>query len=143
MVETQANPDIHAPNAKPWRRWFHFSLRTLLLVVLLCGSGMALRWNWEPWGLERTLIGHSETVIDAAFAPDGQRIVTASRDTTARVWDAASGRQIAKLEGHTDLVSSAVYSPDGQRIATASHDNTARLWDVASGRQIAKLEGHT
>ena len=30
-------------------------------------------------------------VYSAAFSPDGTRIVTASRDNTARLWDAASG----------------------------------------------------
>ena len=41
----------------------------------------------------------------AAFSPDGTRIVTASRDKTARVWDAANGRSsLSRLQGHTDCV---------------------------------------
>ena len=36
----------------------------------------------------------------AAFSPDGARIVTASDDRTARVWDAATGQEIAALRGH-------------------------------------------
>jgi WD40 repeat protein len=46
------------------------------------------------------------------FSPDGQRVVTASRDKTARVWNAATGQVIAKLEGHSGPVLSAVFSPD-------------------------------
>ena len=39
----------------------------------------------------------------AAFSPDGKRIVTASEDKTARLWDAETGQQIgAPLVGHED-----------------------------------------
>ena len=63
----------------------------------------------------------------AAFSPDGTRILTASYDTTARLWD-GDGRPLAVLEGHRDWVYSAAFSPDGRRIVTASRDATARLW---------------
>ena len=33
---------------------------------------------------------------------DGKRVVTASFDNTARIWDADSGKEIALLKGHTD-----------------------------------------
>ena len=76
------------------------------------------------------LRGHEKPVHSAAYSPDGKRIITASFDNTARVWDAANGQQIALLHGHKDSVHSAAYSPDGARIVTASDDNTARIWNV-------------
>ena len=67
----------------------------------------------------------------AAFSPDGKRIVTASFDKTARIWDAASGKPIGEpLTGHADVVRSAAFSPDGGRIVTASYDKTARIWKI-------------
>src|SRR5262249_3462956 len=66
----------------------------------------------------------------AAFSPDGSRIVTASDDKTARIWDAATAKEIAVLRGHADVLRSAVFSPDGSRIVTASADETARVWDA-------------
>ena len=84
---------------------------------------------------------HLNFVMFAAFSPDGSRIVTASDDETARIWDAASGRQIAVL-GHRQPVFSAVFSPDGSRIVTTSKENAAIIWDTATARTIAILRGH-
>jgi WD40 repeat protein len=73
----------------------------------------------------------------AAFSPDGKRVVTASDDNTARLWDADTGKEAAVLKGHTNRVWSAAFSPDGKRVVTASADNTARLWDADTGKEAA------
>jgi len=93
---------------------------------------------------ERIVLGHENPVRSAAFSPDGQRIVTASEDKPARIWDAESGKAIGEpLKGHDGAVNGAVFSPDGKRIVTASDDKTARIWDVASGKPIGEpLKGH-
>jgi WD40 repeat protein/energy-coupling factor transporter ATP-binding protein EcfA2 len=84
-------------------------------------------------------VGHEGGVNSSAFSPDGVRIVTASDDKTARIWDAASAKEIAVLRGHENSVRSAAFSPDGVRIVTASWDNTARIWDAATAKEIAVL----
>jgi WD40 repeat protein len=58
----------------------------------------------------------------AAFGPDGGRMVTASEDGTARIWDAATGREVTVLRVHETCMLSAAFSPDGARIVTASSD---------------------
>jgi WD40 repeat protein len=73
--------------------------------------------------------GHESSVVSAAFSPDGSRIVTASSDTTARIWDVTTGKEIAVLRGHEGSVVSAAFTPDGSRIVTASDDKTARIWE--------------
>jgi WD40 repeat protein len=82
-------------------------------------------------------------VNSAAFSPDGKRVITASGDQTARVWDAATGKTLASLQGHTHRVFDAAFSPDGTRVVTASWDHTARVWDAATGKTLASLQGHT
>jgi len=88
------------------------------------------------------LSGHRERLSSAAYSPDGTRIVTASSDKTARIWDAHTGMELAVLSGHRERLSSAAYSPDGTRIVTASIDKTARIWDAHSGVELAVLSGH-
>jgi WD40 repeat protein/TPR repeat protein len=80
-------------------------------------------------------------VISAAYSPDGTRIVTASADKSARIWDASA--RVVRLTGHGGYVFSAAYSPDGIRIVTASTDKTARVWDARTGAQLSVLDtGH-
>jgi WD40 repeat protein len=72
--------------------------------------------------------GGHYTLWSAAFSPDGTRVATASDDATARLWDPATGEEIASFVGHRGPVTSAVYSPDGAHLLTGSADGTARLW---------------
>ncbi|WP_437311456.1 TIR domain-containing protein [Sorangium sp. So ce388] len=92
---------------------------------------------------ERTLYGHSGGVNACAISPDGQRIVSASGDTTLKVWDLATGKLLSTLEGHSERVNACVVSPGGQRIVSASDDSTLKVWDLASGKLLSTLEGHS
>ena len=83
--------------------------------------------------------GHRAWVDTASFSPDGKHVVTASDDHTARIWDAATGTQLAVLRGHKNWVRFASFSPVGGRIVTASWDKTARIWDARTGKELRKL----
>jgi WD40 repeat protein len=68
-------------------------------------------------------------------------VVTASRDKTARVWDATTGMPVTASLAHQSDVTAVAFSPDGTRVVTASRDNTARVWDATTGRLVtAPLE---
>ena len=124
-----AAPDSTSDTPPQKRRFrIRYSLRSLLLLMLLFSASLALREGWSPWRIDSVLTGHAKVVITAAFSPDGRRIVTASEDGTARVWDSETGRELDVLKGHIGAVYSAAFSPDGRRIVTASIDRTARVW---------------
>lgn len=98
-------------------------------------------------GQELALLRHDNLIWQAAFAPDGSRLVTASLDGTARIWDATTGAQLAVLQHPRDRwgsranISFASFSPEGDRVVTAGEED-ARVWDLKTGSQIAVLRGH-
>ncbi|MCX6878948.1 MAG: protein kinase, partial [Verrucomicrobia bacterium] len=85
---------------------------------------------------------HEGAVTSASFSPDGTRVVTASADKTARVWDAANGKPVGEPMRHEAGVFRASFSPDGTRVLTASDDKTARVWDAASGKPLGEPMRH-
>jgi WD40 repeat protein len=99
---------------------------------------LALRRELALLPRQRALMKLNNDVISMAFSPDGTRIAAASKDDTAKIWNAFTGRELARLN-HDDEVVSVAFGPDGTRIATASKDNTARIWDTFTGKELARL----
>jgi eukaryotic-like serine/threonine-protein kinase len=99
-----------------------------------------------------------EVMADALLSPNGRYFVTLYSgiahfnqrdgkrveytDRVARLWDAATGKQLAVLRGHKAGVRTATFSADSKRLVTASDDTTARVWEIPGGKQLAVLEGH-
>jgi hypothetical protein len=71
-------------------------------------------------------------VYGVAFSPDGVQAATASADGSARVFDAATGSELVRLD-HDGPVYSVAFSPDGTLVASAGADGTVRLWGTWTG----------
>jgi WD40 repeat protein len=83
-------------------------------------------------------------LASADVSPDGSRVATGSWDRSVKIWDAATGKVIRKLDGiHDGYINSVCFSPDGSLLLTASDDGTAKLWNAADGTpREPVLRGH-
>ena len=99
-------------------------------------------WETTTYSQLHLLVGHEAAIDDVVFTPD-DRIVTASIDSSVRVWDAASGNSLTTLLGQTQQKILAVaVSPDGQQIAAAGGDPVVRIWTTPFGAIPRALAGH-
>lgn len=81
-----------------------------------------------------TLRGHRGALRPAVFSPDGQYVLTAADDSTARIWKPDGTGQPIILAGHRGPITSATFSPDSNaetlRVLTTSLDGTSRIWTI-------------
>jgi hypothetical protein len=86
---------------------------------------------------------HTEPVSSITFSPDGKKLASGSWDRTVKLWDVATGQELATLEGHKARITSIAFSPDGKKLASGSWDRTVKLWDVTTGQDFANFNEHT
>ena len=95
------------------------------------------------------LLSHHGEINGFDVSTDGRWIVTASDDTTARLWDAATAKPIGARMQHEDRVLTAAFRPDGRTVVTTSGNSRSSrfnsrssrfvrvgLWDASTGMPI-------
>ena len=106
---------------------------------IAAGTGWGAVFVWNAQTYEK-VISHREDyhdVIGVDFSPDSTRLVSASQNRTASVWDIATCQRVHTLD-HGDLVRAAKYSPQGDRIATATR-RSVQVWDSNDGRLLVDI----
>jgi WD40 repeat protein len=88
--------------------------------------------------------------LDAfAFSPDGKRLAGAGLGQVVRIYDAATGQELACCKGHTGPVNCVAFSPDGKHVASGSghwddgmRNFSVKVWDARTGTEVITLAGH-
>ncbi len=139
--------------------WDMITGRTIRIIKLAYGVSMA-RFNndgtkivaalknevavvWDIDSEEETLDldGHTYLSYNFNFNKDSKRMVSATDDGIARIWDDNS-KITNILIGHTEAVNSAEFSNDGKWVITSSNDRTIKIWDANNSKMIASYNDH-
>lgn len=87
--------------------------------------------------------GHTDWIMEATWSPDDQFIATASKDGTAKIWDAATLQEVTTLTGHTGEVHGVSFHPTDNLLLTVSNgdDRTGKpgqaiYWRVPTWERV-------
>ncbi len=114
-----------------------------------CVDGTVRLWDARSGELVSDVFKHKGLVLFALqFSPDGKTLAvgTGQWDVAVpgavRLWNLATGKQMAGSLHHGCAVECLAYSPDGARLLTGSWDQTAQLWDVTTRQRLGKPLRH-
>jgi WD40 repeat protein len=86
-----------------------------------------------------TLSSHSDWVTAVTWNSDGTRLATASRDKTAKLFDAKSGELLVTYSGHGQPVRGVAFHPEGKEVYSSGGDNKIHRWQIAEGKKTAEV----
>jgi WD40 repeat protein len=90
----------------------------------------------------QTLGVPTEWIDDAAWHPDGQRLVTAEGSGPLRIWNVETGEELSELSGPAQDYERVSWSPNGRRLVASLDDLTLRVRDVETEETLQILTGH-
>lgn len=91
-----------------------------------------------PMGLLGSQFNQCTTL---AFSPDDRILAGALQDGSIRLWNVATGKELATLAGHKAGVRVLAFAADGKTLATGGADTTSLVWDV-SQHQAKEIDGN-
>jgi len=112
-------------------------------TILILDKYDGARLLWAQSNIKRmkeiARFQHEEKVNHIAYSPEGERVLSASDDKTARIWDLETEQEVARFQ-HNKKVGNAIYSPNGTTILTTTNDEIAHVWDINKGEDIARFQ---
>lgn len=124
---------------------FTIALSPAMPDIVLTGDGdnQAYVWDIATGNRRFHLGGHTDSVIDGGFSPDGKLVATASMDATVRVYNTADGSLRHSLEGPAKELEWMAWHPAGPVIAAGSADETVWMWNADTGACMAVFSGQS
>ncbi|KAB8360690.1 hypothetical protein FH972_024427 [Carpinus fangiana] len=125
-VKRQRTPEHGGRKLQPWKDVYKDRFK------------IGTNWKYGRCSI-KTFKGHTNGVMCVQF--DENMIASGSYDSTIKLWDIHSGKEIRTLRGHTLGIRCLQF--DDTKLASGSLDGTIKFWDLESGRQLCNLTGHT
>lgn len=111
--------------------------RTLAVPL---STGEIRLYDLQSWQLATTIKGHTSAVYGADFTPDGNHLVSCSRDTTIRVWELATGNEVWQMKTGGHGLADLEVSPDGKYIGYAGWYRTTSVVGFVTLINLQKRE---
>jgi WD40 repeat protein len=112
------------------------------LLVLTCLLSLVPALPAQELREVATFKGQKFRVDRMAVSPDGKLVAAGGGDHRGgelKLWDAATGAEVAALPGYADTLFALAFSPDGKRLATGG-PAPVQVWDVGARKAIATMK---
>lgn len=109
-------------------------------LITSSNDGTIKVWSLAPDAEILTVPVHVGTGT-VAYNPDGTRLL-AGTQSSALVFDAATGRQLLKLTGQAGPIYASAFNPDGSKIATGDATGTVKIWQTSSGKELFTINAY-
>ena len=112
-------------------------------------DGALFIWDLSIGKIRKSLEGHTAAINALALwvltlqvmpsIKGGQHMISASTDSTIRIWNTVTGKTVNILKGHTDSVETIALLQGGMRLASGGRDKTIRVWSMKGGANTSKI----
>ena len=93
----------------------------------------------ENLSLKREWVAHQNSVFTLRYTPDGETLLSGSRDARLKAWSVSKGyEKAAEVVAHLYAINHIEFSPDGKHFVTCSMDKSIKVWD-AGALQLLKV----
>ena len=101
-------------------------------------TGMVEVWDIETSQRLLSIDQHADEILTVTFTPDSTGVLTASLDTTAKLWQVSDGALLMTFT-HDDEIAYAEFSADGERLLTSGPRIETTLWNAKTGLRLRTL----
>ena len=132
-----------------WKRYMGDSVNAVAhspggkILATTCADNTICLLDAVTGQTKQVLRGHLDPVMELAFDPRGQHLVSGAWDGEVRLWNLAAGTsRRLHLAGRDNAALAVAYSPDGRRVAAGGRDGVVRVWTSSDGSLELSLRGH-
>ena len=108
-------------------------------IAIAAADGIIRIVNTDTMVETKTIANHADWVTAVAWSDDGARLASASRDKSAKVFDANSGELLVSYQGHGAAVRGIAFLPDGKQLLSTGSDKKMHRWEAEGGKKVVEV----
>lgn len=94
-------------------------------------TGVIRVWGEDGWKTSLALLrSHRGKITDLVFSPNSELLVSASEDSTVRIWETSTGNELMVLQSHNGVINNISFGLQGSVISSAGQDGQVILWAI-------------